>query len=321
MRRLDDKPYDRKESQSCLNLILSHPEIQKGKLILRHYKIEDSLTFRVESPSLSVSDLEWGVSGGDLAAFHELLSVNGRALRSGEPYDSRRDDNSRLVLDLLLRSQGRQAGITRDVYLDYNNRTARVVFKIWDGPPRVPQSLVPPYAEPCKIMNGFFNWTDADDLTPIHFVEQLMKTRWLGCYSEADVREDSIALKELKFLKEASISADGPGNMRSISVHLRSNPIPISHVEIRGYGLLEGHLETDIPPLTVHPGDIYSRRTVWQEERFLRESFAKDGRQVQVFSDVSVDSTGKATVSFAVLAYPDDMVYVNGAPYDGTFHK
>lgn len=170
-------------------------------------------------------------------------------------------------------------------------------------------------------MNGFFNWMDADDFTPIHFVEQQMKTRWLGCYSEADVRDDSIALKELKFLKEASISVEGSGSMSSILVHLRSNPIPISHVEVRGYGLVENQLGNGASALTIHPGEIYSRSVASQQEKSLQESFAKGGRQVQVFSDVQISSVGEATLTFAVLAYPDDVVYVNGEPYDGAFHK
>lgn len=127
---LDKKPYNKVKARACLNSVLLHPEVVKGKVSFHHYKERDALTFHVESPSLVVTDVDWGISAGDLATFHELLSINGGALRSGEPYDSLRDHESRLVLDLLLRSQGRQAGITRDVYLDFSNKTARVVFRI-----------------------------------------------------------------------------------------------------------------------------------------------------------------------------------------------
>jgi outer membrane protein assembly factor BamA len=168
---------------------------------------------------------------------------------------------------------------------------------------------------------GFFNWTDADDLSPVSFVEREMRTKWCGCFSEADVQNDLAALKEMKFLKEANISVEGSGNVRSVSVHLRGQAIPIADVRVRGYGLLEGLKESEIPPLTIHTGDSYSNSAIRNLERILEKSFAKDGRQVQVFSDVQVSAKGEASLNFGVLAYPDDFVYVNGSPFDSTDHE
>ena len=320
VRELDRQPYDKVKSQACLRSILSHPEVLKGRVSLHHYKLRDTLIFNLESPSLSVTDVDLGIAAADLAQIHELLAINGNALRPGEGYEEAKEKSTRVVLDLLLRSQGRRAGVSKTVHLDFNKKIAQVGFKIWEGPADNPQMLVPPYAEPCKIMNGFFNWTDADDLSPVHFVEGHMKTKWCGCFSDADFRDDAAALKEMKFLKEANISVAGSGNMRSISVHLRGGQIPIAHVSVRGYGLLEGLVERETPPLTIHPGDIYSRSAAWNLEKLLQESFAKDGRQVRVFSDVEVSPTGDATLTFSILAYPDDAIHVNDVQYDGSFH-
>jgi hypothetical protein len=320
-RELDRQPYDKVKSRACLRSILSHPEILKAKVSLHHYKPWDALTFYVESPQLTVTDVDLGIAAADLAQVHELLAINGNALRPGEPYEEAKEASTRVVLDLLLRSEGRRAGVSKTVYLDFNKKRAHVAFKIWQGPPDFPQPLVPPYAEPCKIMNGFFNWTDADDFSPVHFVERRMKTKWCGCFSEADLRDDLLALKEMKFLKEANISVEGAGNMRSISVHLRSQPIPIAYVTVGGYGLLEGLVEHETPPLTIHPGDIYSRSAAGSVEKLLEKFFARDGRQVQVFSDVEVNPMGDATLSFSVLAYPDDVVHVNETQSDASFHN
>lgn len=317
-RELKDRTYDKAKSRECLDSMLSHAEIEKGKIVFKRHKNEDLLTFHIESPSLIVSDVDLGVSARELAQVHELLAINGNALRTGEAYESYREGSSWLILDLLFRSQGRRAVVSRTVHLDYNKKTAEVAFKIWDGPLGNPQPLVPPYVEPCKITNGYFSWTDADDLSPVDFVERQMKTKWCGCFSEADVRDDLAVLRGLKFLKEVNISVEGSGDTRSIDVHLRANPIPISEVKVRGYGLLDGMAESETPPITIHAGDAYSRSATRSLQKLLEKTFAKGGRQVKVFADVQVTAAGEARLDFSILAYPDDVVYINGVPFDVT---
>ena len=150
--QLERKPYDKRRAQECLDSLVSHPEIQKGRISFRRYKHGDLLTFHLQSPKLIVSDMEFGVAAGDLVKVHELIAANGSALRVGEPYEHQREGSSWLVLDMLLRSQGRRAGVTRTLHLDYDKKTAQVAYKIWEGPPDEPERLVPPYAEQCPIM-------------------------------------------------------------------------------------------------------------------------------------------------------------------------
>jgi len=266
-----------------------------------------------------VTDVDLDVGPADLAKVHELLAINGGALHPGAIYTYDGEASSTLVLDLLLRSSGKRAGISRTVRLDYKQKTAQVAFKIWDGPPGNPEPLVPPYAEPCKIMNGYFNWTDADDLSPVSFVQGQMKTKWTGCFSEADVKDDLAALKEMKFLAESNISLEGSGNMRSISVHLRSNPIAIGDIRVKGYGLVDGLVDSDTPPLSIHVGETYRRSVSRQAAKELKKAFMKDDRTVRVFTDVEISSEGKAKLEFGILAYPNGLVYVNGVKFNGSF--
>ena len=316
---LHKEPYDKAKAQACLQSILSHPEILKGKASFHRYKERDALTFHLESPPLTVTDVDLDVGPADLAKVHELLAINGGALHPGAIYTYDGEASSTLVLDLLLRSSGKRAGISRTVRLDYKQKTAQVAFKIWDGPPGNPEPLVPPYAEPCKIMNGYFNWTDADDLSPVSFVQGQMKTKWTGCFSEADVKDDLAALKEMKFLAESNISLEGSGNMRSISVHLRSNPIAIGDIRVKGYGLVDGLVDSDTPPLSIHVGETYRRSVSRQAAKELKKAFMKDDRTVRVFTDVEISSEGKAKLEFGILAYPNGLVYVNGVKFNGSF--
>jgi hypothetical protein len=62
---LDKKTYDKVKTRSCLQSILSHPEVVRGKFSLHHYKEGDELTFRVEWPSLTVTDVDLGVGPSD----------------------------------------------------------------------------------------------------------------------------------------------------------------------------------------------------------------------------------------------------------------
>ena len=318
-RELNNMAYDKAKSQACLRSILSHPGILKGGFSLHHYRSHDVLTLELESPFLNVRDLDLGVSAEELARAHGLLAINGDALQPGDHYDDMKESSTWNVLNMLLLSQGRRAGISRTAYLDYERRTARVEFKLWDGPRDSPLRLLPPYAEPCKILNGNFNWMDVDDLSPLSFIRRQMKTRWLGCFSETDVQHDLAVLKEMKFLRESNISVEGSGSDRSISVHLRSHPIPIAEIRVRGYGLLDGQIGGKLPPLTIHAGDMYSRSASQELAELLKKAFMKDGRQVRVFTDVEISGAGKADLEFSVLAYPDDTVYVNGVKYDGSF--
>lgn len=319
VRELDKKTYQKVKARACLQSILSHPEVVKGKVSLHHYEVRDVLTFRVEWPSITVTDVDLGIAPADLAKVHELLAINGRALHPGSTYEFTGETSTTLVLELLLRYQGRRAGISRTVSLDYKQKTAQVKFKIWEGPPGNPEPLVPPYAEPCKIMNGYFNWTDADDLSPVSFVERRLKTKWCGCFSETDVQDDLAMLKGMKFLAEPNISVEALGEQRSVSVRLRSHAIPIADIRVRGYGLLEGQVEGRVPPLAIHAGDTYSRSASREVAQLLEKTFMKDGRQVRVFTDVEVTTVGTANLEFGVLAYPDDLVYVNGVEFNGSF--
>ena len=316
IKELDHRPYNQSKAQECLDSILAHAEIEEGKIVFDEQR--ELLTFYLKSPDLILRDMDPDVSAGELATFHALLSEN--ALQMGQPYSPARESGLWLALDLLFRSQGRRTGISRTLHLNYDKKTATVAYKIWEGPPSEPQKLPPPYTPGCAITDLNFNWMDVDDYTPMDFVQRQMKIRPWVCFSEADLREDRARLKGMAFLREANISVSGSDNVRSFSYSLHSNPITIAKVAVHGYGLLSDLSEKDIPPLLVHPGDTYSRSSVGQQEYLLKKANEKDGRQIKVFTDVQIDSTGKAVLDFGVLAYPDDVVYVNDKPYDVTLH-
>jgi hypothetical protein len=317
VQELEHRPYDKQKAQVCLDSILSHPEIEKGEFVFDQQK--ELLTFYIKAPMLILSDMDLDVAANELAKLYGLLPDD--ALNIGEPYERSRESRIWSALNLLFRSEGRRAGISRTLRLDYAKKTAQVTYKIWEGPPDQPELLPPPYSPPCSITNLNFNYMDMDDRTPIDFVRRQIKIKPMGCFSEADLRDDRTALSRMTFLKESDISVSGSGRSKSFVFHFRSNPILISRVTVHGYGLLSSLSGHDIPSLTVHTGDFYMRSLVGEQERSLRRFFSRDGRQAESFTDVQVGSDGKATLDFGILTYPDNVVYVNDKPYDVTFKR
>jgi hypothetical protein len=318
---MEHKPYDKTKAQQCLNSILSHPEFEKGLFTLsKHHGL---LTFILESPTLVVTDLDLDVPPEELARFHELFSaneaVNGNVLHVGEPYTRRRESQVWFGMDLFLRSEGRRAGVSRTLDLNYSKKTAQVAYRVWDAPRREPEPLSPPFGPPCTVLNSNFPCFDVgDDLTPVQYIRQLMKTKWMGCFSENDVRDDEQLLKKMPFLVESKISVSGSGGSRSICLHFRGNPIPIIKVTVHGYGLLAGLMDADIPPLTIHAGDTYSSSRTNRQAESLKHAFEKPDQQLKVFVDFGITSKGEATLDFSLLAYPDDVVHIDGKSYDVT---
>jgi hypothetical protein len=312
--------YDKAKAQSCLASILSHPEITSGKLTYKRHKNEDLLTFHVESPSLMVTDLDLGVSGDDLMKVREFSEINGNTLRLGEAYDPYREISTLLMFDLLFRSQGRRYMLSRTIYFDYAIKTFRETVRVWKGPAMDPERLVPPYVEPCQILNGNFNWIDADDFTPVEFIHTRMRTKWLGCFSEENLRHDREMLKGLPFLKESKISVSGSGGSRDFSFYFRSGSIPISQITVHGYGLLSDLSERDAPQLPLRVGDTYGKSKVSQVLDSLKKFYAKDDRQIKVFCNTEVAPSGEARLDFSVLAVPDDIVYINDKRFDVSTH-
>lgn len=321
VRELQDKPYDKTKTQKCLDSILSHPEIGKGSFSLDTEK--NLLTFRFDAPALVVTDLDLDVPAGELARFHELFNaneaVNGEALHVGKPYTTQREWQVWYRMDLFLRSEGRRTGVSRTLRFDYSQKTVQVAYRLWDAPRQEPQPLAPPFGPGCTVLNANFPCFDVgDDLTPLQYVRQQMKTKPMGCFSENDVRDDEQMLKKMPFLVESKITVSGSGGSRSICLHFRSNPIPIAKVMVHGYGFLAGLTDPDIPPITIHAGDMYSSSRTNQQAESLKRAFEKPGQQLKVFVDVGINPKGEATLDFSLLAYPDDVIYVDGKPYDVT---
>lgn len=321
VRELKDKPYDKTKTQQCLDSILSHPEIGKGSFSLDTKN--DLLTFRFDAPTLTVTDLDLDVPTGELARFHELFNaneaVNGEALQIGKPYTTQRETQVWFGMDLFLRSEGRRTGVSRTLRFDYSKKTVQVAYRLWDGPRQEPQPLAPPFGPRCTVLNANFPCFDVgDDLTPVQYIRQQMKTKPMGCFSENDIRDDEELLKKMSFLQESKIAVSGSGGSRSICLHFRSNPIPIAKVTVHGYGLLDGLTDADIPPLAVRAGDTYSSSRTNQQAQSLKHAFEKPDQQLKVFVDFGVTPKGEARLDFSLLAYPDDVVDIDGKPYDVT---
>jgi hypothetical protein len=92
-------------------------------------------------------------------------------------------------------------------------------------------------------------------------------------------------------------------------------------VTVRGYGLLNGLSEADIPSLAIHPGDTYRQSRVGKQKNSLEEAYQRADWQLKVFTDVQITPKGEAVLDFSLLSYPDDTVYLNGRANDVTHYR
>ena len=101
-----------------------------------------------------------------------------------------------------------------------------------------------------------------------------------------------------------------------LSFPFRSYPIPVADVTVRGYGLLDGLSQVNFSAFPIHRGDTFSQGRRREQEASLQKIYEKSDSRLQVSSDIRITPTSEAILDFSLLAYPDDIVYVNGKPYD-----
>jgi len=106
-----------------------------------------------------------------------------------------------------------------------------------------------------------------------------------------------------------------------LGFHFRNYPIPVADVTVRGHGLLDGISQVNLSSFPIHRGATFSQGRRREQEASLQKIYEKSDSRLQVSSDIRITPTSEAILDFSLLAYPDDIVYVNGKPYDVNLKK
>jgi outer membrane protein assembly factor BamA len=314
-RKLDGlQSYDPAEGEKCLKEILNHGHFKSGHITVSSTASGPLVIFVLESPPLKLSHIDYGISKEMKSDFEDYLVSTPFIPRVGQVYDARNELSAANRIEQFFAAEGFQAAVSKRVDLNYANGTASIAYRIWEGPESASVPL--PRPSDCEVAIGNFSMFDVDDFTPLELILRSTHMHLFSCYSERAIQQDEEILKNLKIFTAIRYSVDGDGNRRSVSVHARSKPLIVTNVLIDGLGLMSTHdLERQFgntPDLPVQTNRIYRQSEARESIGLLEEHFNGEGVKARIFEDDETGSDSTLRVTFHVLTYPLDELYIDG---------
>jgi hypothetical protein len=324
VRELNGNSYDSDAAKVCLDKILASGYLEGGHLEVKQGNTKTSVRFVLTAPSLLVKNVDFKISDSMKKPMLDWISRFGEIVRPQEAYDSVRDDRTVQILDFYFRAIGKAAGITRNVTLNYPDRSAQLTYEITVGPDIVPTRALPPYSKECEERIAMFNATDVDDYVPMDLVEQMTKIHGFGCFTSTGISEDTKALLDSKLFSDVRYDVEGKGTDKQIALHLKGKPITVEGIRITGYGLLADHAFTPQPTLPLKVGGSYSQSSARGAQDYLKEKYAAPNENIEVTERDQMTGDNQMIVTFDLIAYMQDRVTINGrefyvAPFTSTF--
>lgn len=316
IRKLDGQPtFDPAQGNRCLREILGHRKYFKsGRIEIQPSKFDLELViFVLQSPSLKLRTIDYGIRKELQSEFRDYVTRNNLFPRIGDTYAFRDESGNDGRIENFLKSKGIMAGVSRKVILNYQTRTATLSYRIWEGP----EGPVSPLLTDCDVRLTSFNLLDVDDFTPLNLILKSTYTRAGECFSESAIRSDEQALNKMKIFSEVSyIEGNGNGSGRGVSIHARTRPLVVSQISIDGFGLASTESiqkeSSNFPQLPLKMFEHY-RRSEAEISRKLLEAYFKTGTvRGRVFEDEEVGSDGTLKVTYHVLTWPTDELYIDG---------
>jgi hypothetical protein len=322
VRKLDGQPtFDTAKGNDCLREILSHREYFKsGRIRISHSKFDlEQVIFILRSPTLKLTSFDYGITEELQSEFQDYVAGNNLLPRVGDDYDFRDELNNASRIENFFESKGIMVGVSRRTSLDYRAGTASFKYKIWVGP----DGPIRPLLTDCGVRITSFSLLDLDDFTPLNLVLKSTHTRDGECFSETAIREDEQTLKSMQIFSEVSYTeGDGNGSGRGVSLHARTNPLMVSAISIGGLGLsttaniISESSKLSFPQLLLKPSQNYRQSDAEASRRLLETYFRRDGTRVRVYEDDDVRPDRTLWVTYNVLTWPADELYIDGQRFE-----
>lgn len=317
-RKLDGRPtFDVAQGNKCLREILSHHGYFKsGRIKIAPSKFKSEVViFVLESPALKLTNIDYGIREELQSEFRDYVARNGQFPRIGDDYDSLDEENNASRIRTFFESKGIMVGVSRQVILNYRNRTASLTYRVWEGPDGPASPLLD---DDCDAMITYLNLVDLDDFTPVNLILKATHTRDGECLSESSIRADEQTLKSMKIFSDVNYE-EGNGNDdigRGVSIHVRTKPLAVSEVSIEGFGLTStGTIQeqsSKLPDLLLNRSQDYRRSDAEASRKRLEAYFKTDTACAQVFEDDEIRPDGTLKVTYQVLTWPPDELYMDG---------
>ncbi len=318
---LDGKQsYDAVRGEQCLKEILGHEHIKSGKIKFEPSRVVSKLViFVLESPSLKLTGIDYGIRKELESEFRSYTNSNNLFPRIGDFYDYRDESGNESRIGNFFRSKGIMVGISKRIELDYRARTASLTYKIWEGPDGPVQPLLKDCKDDPRIT--YFSLLDVDDLAPLNFILKSTHTRDGECFSESTIRFDEQHLRNLNIFSELNYSVgNGNGSGRGVSIHVRTNDLMVSDVSIDGFGLTSiasiPQNQNNFPKLPLQAAQHYRYSDAERSRMLLQKYFQTNSVNAQVFEDDELGLNQSLKVTYHILTWPPDELYIDGQRFE-----
>jgi hypothetical protein len=314
VRQLDDQPtYNPTQGEKCLKQILAHRYFKSGRIeVSQAASSSQRVVFVLNSPKLKITNIEYGIRKDFEGDFQEYLAANNEFPRVGEIYEYLDEGGNESRIQNFFASKRIMVGVSKKISLNYRSGTATLTYKEWEGP-EGPKRF---FAADCEVRITNFNLLDLDDFTPLGLILRATRTRESTCYSDSITKTDEQTLRNMKIFSDVHYSVEGNGSTRTVFLNARTNPLLVSSVSIRGYGSTSTseiqRQSNEMPMLHTKPSQVYRYSDAVISRKLLEAYFRTDVARAEVFEtdDLQTDSTLKVT--FHVLTWPKDELYIDG---------
>jgi len=311
---LRGKPFDRKQVDGCLQSVLSHPHLTAGKVVVKPRRGFTNVTFILESPALTLSKVDFGLPLDRRIEFENLMGQDEFAPHAGDIYDYRKADQAETKLEQFLKSKGVLTLVSKDVALDYDHKTASLVYKVWEGPNIIPEESLLPGPRRCDVYVRNFNEINVDDYTPLPLVDGILGIRRTPCFSSDAIKKAKQELDGTDLFSSIEIKTSDSGEWRDVSVSARTKPTMVKHIFYKWYGALSDAHTGELPPVPLAENQAYRRSSALGTRDLLSDVFKKSGLNVKVHEEDSLEPDHQLTVIFHVLGAKTDGLSIDGEP-------
>jgi outer membrane protein assembly factor BamA len=313
VRNLGGEAYDEPMAKACLHSILATNYFTGGQIETDPYSEgEIRVVFHLDAPSLVLSQLKIGVPEDEKARLIKWLARDRRTLRPGDVYQREREFATWYGIDKFYRAEGKHVGISETLRLNYQDKTAGLSYKIFEGPFMSPERMLPPYGPPCKEIVGILNLTGLDDYVPTSLVEDLTRTQAFSCFSRKTLSHDESVLENSGLFRKVQYRMTGPPNYREVYLTIAGRPLKVKEVSIYRYGEAISTAPPGLNKLKAKVGSVYSRANAAADKSYLKRIYSKPGETVQVFENEEPLPGNLLRVKYSVLAYDATQFFVDG---------
>jgi hypothetical protein len=316
--KLRDQTFSRSAADQCLQTILSHPYFTNGKIDVSKYKKRGTIvTFELYSPSLTITNVTFALPTDLRIELENWLAIDPLAPHLAAIYDIVNDSQAKIKIEMFLRTKGIVALVSRNVELDYIQKTAAIKYIVVQGPVAEPEIYIRPGPrDPCKVYVGNTNEINVNDYTPLPLINDSVRLYESLCVDQGRLKKAENQLNDTGLFSLIKVSTAVRGSWGDITVTAQTNPVHVRQISYEWYGDFSEKEKNSVPAIPLHEGDIYRRSLALGSARELTDYFSLKETRAKVFEKDSLADDKQLNVVFHIIRVPPDRVIIDGNEID-----